>query len=447
MGASFYSKPRQLAGGVFKYLALARVVPLWAVCLCLVIGCKRKPISEDPSEHGKLNEISAKLEAAYGSKPLPIVDESPSLAERLRKWVDFRDCVLRTYLARRRAAAVARDKGLDRPTHHASIGDEAVEECAVQGAVAKERASYCERLEVDFRRDDGLPPLPALRCWDTRARVLGLPQECPVQWLPTGAVGRNVECLAMAHRDDTLCTFADSPERCRALVLGEAELCHAAPANCLPALEYWKELIPRGTTARLFERPDIELAPPPTSINGPENATVKGLKFNLTFLGKQKQGDRFQVQAPLPALGISWPSSSPRAPLGQPPGDNRRGPDVRSEIPADMAIRAAEIAFRSDEASARLAFQPTGLAAGTLPLQPPGPAAPATLVLITTNGQGQRLRCAPTAETRGVVTFRTESARAGGFVNGTVEAETFACDDGSTASLKGDFRVAITDVR
>jgi hypothetical protein len=54
-------------------------------------------------------------------------------------------------------------------------------------------------------------PLSAVRCWDTRARVFGLPEECPVVWMPGTLPARNPECLALARRDQSLCPFADSP--------------------------------------------------------------------------------------------------------------------------------------------------------------------------------------------------------------------------------------------
>lgn len=450
MDLTFYPRKPRLAPNDRKNGqggAGIRALILLGLLLALLPACKRKPIAENPEEHGKLKDISANLERAFGTRPLPNVEESPSFAERLRAWVDFRDCAVRTYVARRRMADKARDNGMERPTHHASIGDETVEECSVQAAVSKERPSYCERLEVDFRRDDGLPSLAALRCWDTRARVLGLPRECPVQWLPTGAVGRNAECLAMAHRDDSLCTFAASPARCRALVLGDADLCQNGPSDCRPAVEYWKELVPRGTNPRVFEHKDVQLAPPPSSVTEDPGAPPEGLKFNLTFLADQNRTDRFQVQAPLDALGISWPTPDAPMPEGLPPQDRRWGLKIDEVIPPALARQAAEIAFLGDNVSVRLVFQPSGLSKGSLPLVPPGPAAPATLLMVLTGAEGQRLVCQPSAETRGVVTFATEGAQAGGFVTGTIEAEVFPCSDGATAKLQGRFRAAITDLR
>ncbi len=420
----------------------------WALLgLLLAQGCKTKSIIDNPDEHGKLNEISANLEKAFGSRPLPGADEPVGFAERLRNWVDFRECAVKTYVARHTATAKAREKGFERPTPHASIGDETVEECAVQAAVAKERRSYCERLEVDFRRADGLPPLSAMRCWDTRARVLGLPQECPLQWLPSGAVGRNAECLAMALRDDSLCPFAPSEERCRALVMGDVDLCHLAPPDCRAAVAYWEGLVPKSTNPRTFDHADVQLAPPPVTINDDKAAPSAGLKLHLTYLGSQQGSARFQVQAPLDALGISWPSPTAPMPPGLPPEDRRWGIKINDVIPPALAAKAAEISFVGDEVSLRLVFQPAGTSAATLPLRPPSPTAPATLVLVLTNAKGERRVCQPSDETKGSLSFEAKGTSAGSFVNGKIEAETFPCDDGSTAKLQGAFRVAITNVR
>lgn len=412
-------------------------------------ACRKKPIAESPEEHGKLNEISANLETAFGSRALPSVEETPSLAARLRRWVDFRDCAVKTYVARRREAERARDKGYARPTHHASIGDETVEECAVQAAVTKDAARYCERLEVDFRRDDGEPPLAALRCWDTRARVLGRPQECPLLWLPTGPVGRNAECLAMAQRDASLCVFAPSTARCRALVSGQPDLCQDAPDNCRPALAYWEGLIPAGEGPALFEAAALRLAPATaeTKDDAPE-----GLHFHLRFLSDQKRQDgiqeRFQVQAPLDALGISWPTTAAPAPAGRPPQDPRWPQDQNTRFSRELAAHMAEVAFLGDEVSLRLGFQPAGQLAGVLPLRPPGPAAPATLVLVlAAPALGKRLVCQPAPETQGSISYKAAPPSAGGFVTGSIDATGVSCDDGSTARLVGMFRLAITNVR
>ena len=418
-------------------------IAAFALASAVTFGaCKKKPIADLPEEHGRLNVISANLEKAFGSHALPEVEESPSLADRMRSWVDFRDCAVRTYVARRRDSESAREKGLDRRTYHASIGDETVEECAVQAAVSKEDRSYCERLAVDFQRGDGLPPLPALRCWDTRARVLGLPQECPLQWLVTGIVGRNAECLAMAQRDAGLCPFAPSAQRCRALVVGNADLCQGGPIDCRTAAAYWQETVPARKEAALFEAPALVLADPGGAAN-----QAPGLKFHLAFLADQKRTDRFQVQAPLDVLGIDWPAKGAATPAGQPTSDPRWGTNIDKLFPQEAASKMAEVAFFGERISVRFAFSPAGLPAGTLPLAPPGRGAPATIFIAMKDSQGKHLSCMPDFQTNGTVTFSTTGQSAGAFVTGHIDAVAFPCDDGSTAHLKGDFRLAIVSVR
>lgn len=420
--------------------------PIAAFALAGLVGltaCKTKPIAELPEEHGRLNLISANLEKAFGSRGLPDVDENPSLAERLRAWVDFRDCAVRTYVARRRAAESAREKGLERHSYHASVGDETVEECAVQAAVSKEAPSYCDRLSIDFKREDGLPPLPALRCWDTRARVLGLPQECPLQWLPTGIIGRNAECLAMAHRDTSLCPFAPSAQRCRALVAGNADLCHDGPPDCRSAVAYWQGLVPARSEKPVFEAPAVMLADP--AAKAPSDATP-GLKFHLAFLADQKRSDRFQVQAPLHALGIDWPVKATAA-AGSGKSDPRWGVDINQRFAQQVAERSAEVAFFGERISVRFAFAPAGLSAGTLPIAPPGPGAPATIFVSMRDEQGKQLSCQPSLDTKGNVTFAATGRGAGAFVTGHIDVQAFPCDDGSTAQLQGDFRLAILSAR
>ena len=78
---------------------------------------------------------------------------------------------------------------------------------------------------------------------------------CPrsARWCgcPGTRPARNPECLALARRDQSLCPFADSPGRCRALLTGDSASCGAqdgAP-DCLLALEYWRDLDPRRVRA------------------------------------------------------------------------------------------------------------------------------------------------------------------------------------------------------
>ena len=172
--------------------------------------------------------------------------EPASLMDRLDKWDDFRSCTVRTYVARKREADKRAREGTPRPSRHASIGDETIEECGVQMAVAKKETAVCERLAVDYQEPSGDMPLSAVRCWDTRARVFGLPDECPVVWMPSDAPARNPECLAMARRDQSLCPFTDSPGRCRALLTNDPASCDAPDGSpdCMLALEYWRGTLP-----------------------------------------------------------------------------------------------------------------------------------------------------------------------------------------------------------
>lgn len=418
-------------------------IAVFALATLATVGaCKKKLIADLPEEHGRLNLISANLEKAFGNRALPDVEESPNLADRMRAFVDFRDCAVRTYVSRRRAAEAAREEGINRRTYHASIGDETVEECAVQAAVSKEDRSYCERLAIDFKRDDGHPPLPSLRCWDTRARVLGLPEECPLQWLASGVIGRNAECLAMARRDSSLCPFAPSSQRCRALVSGNADLCQDGPVDCRAAVAYWQGIVPARSEAAVFEAPSVLLVNPAAA----KPSETPGLKFHLAILADQKRSDRFQVQAPLDALGIDWPAKGVSA-AGEPVLDPRWGFDINKLFPQETASKMAEVAFFGERVSLRFAFQPAGLASGTLPITAPGPAAPATIVVSMKDSQGKQLLCQPSLETKGTVTFSVTGQSAGSFVTGHIDAQRFPCDDGSTAQLKGDFRLAIISAR
>src|SRR5262245_9435264 len=98
-------------------------------------GCKKKPIAEDPEEQGKLSRIAARLEEGLGDKAMPSLKEPDKLIDRLARWDDFRSCTVRAFASRKRAADDARREGVKRTIRQASIGEAAVEECAVQAAI------------------------------------------------------------------------------------------------------------------------------------------------------------------------------------------------------------------------------------------------------------------------------------------------------------------------
>src|SRR5438045_9691371 len=93
--------------------------------------------------------MAARLDEAYGNKPLPGVNEPERLSDRLARWDDFRSCTVRTYVARKRESDRRQREGLPRPTRNASIGEAAVEECAVETAVIHNDPSLCDRLAAD----------------------------------------------------------------------------------------------------------------------------------------------------------------------------------------------------------------------------------------------------------------------------------------------------------
>lgn len=393
----------------------------------LATGCKRRPLAERPDERGKLNAIAARLEEAYASTPLPPVAESPQLADRLAKWDDFRGCTVRTYVARKRNADQAAREGRKRPSRHASIGDEAVEECAVQAAVIKKDRSWCERLALDFARADGLPAAPALRCWDTRARVLGLPDECPLLWQPNDVVARNPECLALARRDRSLCAFSDSPGRCAALFAGSDAACPAeGPSDCPLAVAYWSDLVPNGMGEPLLDQ-----------------AKVKGAELILDVTVMDTGEPPVHLPAPKVASFVSWPAG--RGAADEPPNPLHAVEFWGSSLPSG----AVAMAFRG-QPSARLWFLPGAETTGTRPLQAPDPDARASLTLVWADPGGVR-RCAPASDTQGEVRFSLSDGggapRAGAMVEGTVGAERLVCSDGRTVRASGRFKVPILDLR
>ena len=280
-------------------------------------GCKKdKNQLFDSDDKGKLRRIAENLEEAYATAPLPPLTEPVSLAERIEKWDDFRSCSVRTYVARKRDADRRMREGVARRLRHSSIGDETIEECAVQLGVAKKDEQICDRLAAEYLGPSGELPLAAVRCWDTRARVFGQPDECPVYWVGNGQFGRNPECLAVARRDQSLCPFTESPGRCRALLSNDAQACggpEGAP-DCSLALDYWQGLIPAG-----FGRPLLD---PATIAQKPPEATFdlrwpKEEHPHLQVAGTQVLGHRVlarrQKQSQLPGrsgkvLGLQSPA-------------------------------------------------------------------------------------------------------------------------------------------
>lgn len=403
-----------------------------AVCLLAFVGalalltgttgCKKKsPL--DPSERGKLPRIAAALEKAYGDNSLPNVTEPPGLAERLAKWDDFRSCTVRTYVARKRHADALAKDGLKEPSRHASIGEAAVEECAVQSALANKDPSMCERLAGDFTAPTGGMPLSAVRCWDTRARVLGLPDECPVLWLPDDLPGRNAECLAMARRDPSFCHFADDPPRCRALLAGDPAACAGAAPDCAAAVAYWADLIP------------LALEPPLIDLKTNPNEQPVGITVDLRVIGSDKPTVR--IQGPRSATGVSWPAG--KASVAWTEGTTQFwGAEVASE--------AVQVTWRAGQPAVKLAFSPAGTTSGTRPVVAPGRAAGATILLVWADPREFR-RCAPGPDTKGELKFDAGAARPGGFVTGSLSAAKVPCSDGTSVDVSVKFKLVILDVR
>lgn len=390
-------------------------------------GCKKKSILDDPGEHGKLSRIAARLEEGLGDKPMPAVPEPEKLADRLARWDDFRSCTVRAYVARKRVADEARRAGLPPPGRHASVGEAAVEECAVQAAVLRKDRTFCERLAVDFGGPSGDTPLSAVRCWDTRARVLGVPDECPVVWLPDDLPGRNAECLAAARRDASLCPFAENPARCRALVAGDVQGCEAAGAaeDCPIAVTYWSGLIP------------APLGPPLVDLTRETRPGERPVFATVDVRWPKREHPTIRIEGPQAACGVSWPAGKARPAWTE---------DTTEFWGARIPSEAVQITWRAGQPAVKIAFVPAGNSSGVRPVQPPGSVMAATVALVWPDPRAFR-RCLPGPQTTGHVRFDAGAAQPGSFVTGSVEAEGLSCSDGSSVDVSATFRLVILDVR
>jgi hypothetical protein len=403
-------------------------LPLYLVCLLLAGlagGCRKRPIADDPKERGKLSRMAAGLDQAYGSKPLPTVNEPEKLADRLAHWDDFRSCTVRTYVARKREADRRAREGEPRPTRNGSIGEAAVEECAVEGAVVNKDPTLCERLAVDFQPPGGAPPLSALRCRDTRARVFGHPDECPVLWLPDDVPGRNPECLALARRDSSLCPFADDPPRCRALLAGDLAMCQDAAPDCQLAVTYWSGLIPAG------------LDPPLIDLGTFTKPGEKPLYATVDVRWPRANPPTVRIDGPIGVLGVSWPTGKTQPAWTE---------DTTSFWGGQVPPEAAQVTWRAGQPAIKIAFLPAGAGSGVRPVQPPGPLAPATVLLVWPDPHALK-RCFPGPQSKGQLQYDAGRAQPGAFVTGSVEATDLACSDGTTVSVSAKFKLIILDVR
>ncbi len=390
----------------------------------LPAGCKKR--LDDPDDQGRLTRIAARLDEAYAHAPLPPLREPERLAERLAKWDDFRSCTVKTYVARKRAADARARDGDTRPSRHGSIGEETVEECAVQAAIANKDPSLCERLSIDYAGPSHETPLSAVRCWDTRARIFGLPEECPVVWQADDAPGRNPECLAVARRDPSFCPFAESPGRCRALVAGDPASCSGSDAapDCVPAVTYWGGIIPPGISPPLVVSPKVKEGEKPFYTT-----------FDLTW--PKHEQPQMHIEGPRRSTGISWPQ-----------GRSTSGPTENTAVfwGAQMPPAAAQITWKGGQPALKLAFVPAGSPTGVRTFSAAGPGAGATVVVTWPDPRAFR-RCSPGPNTTGQITYDAGNAAPGSLVTGTAEATRLACTDGSEINLQAKFRLVILEVR
>ncbi len=386
-------------------------------------ACRKKTISpDDPDERGRLKKIAANLEDAFARATLPGVVEPASLAERLDKWDDFRTCTVRTYVARRREMDKRAREGLDpRPTSHASIGDETVEECATLAAIIDKSPAMCQRLELDYPTAGGELSLAPVRCWDTRARVLGLPDECPVVWSPGDHPARNPECLAMARRDQTLCGFTDSPGRCRAFLTGNPALCDGPDAadNCHLGLAYWKGLMPLPTMPPLWP---------------PDRAGQAPLSIAATLSFPKSTKEAIRVTGPQWATGVSWPAGRARVAFTE---------DTTKQWGTTLPAEAFQFGWGDGNPAVKIAWSPGGTSVGTRPV---GANGGATFIAVWTDPRQFR-RCAPGPATTGLVSYDAGTPQPGAVVTGKIQAQHLACTDGSEMNVEADFRVLILDLR
>lgn len=392
--------------------------------LAATSGCRKKSIANDPDEKGKLTRIAARLDEDLGNKPMPNVVEAEKLADRLAAWDDFRSCTVRTFAARKREIDRLKREGQPRPMRNATIGEAAVEECAVESAVVKKDRTMCERLALDYQGPNGEMPLSAVRCWDTRARVFGEPDECPVIWMPDDLPGRNPECVAAARRDGSLCTFADDPVRCRAILSGDATACQGGGPDCHLAVNYWSGLLPQ-----MLGPPVIDLTPAKEG-DKPIFATVH-------VRWPKADPPTLRIEGPQSVLGISWPAGKTR------PGWTE---DTTRFWGGTVGPEAAQVTWKAGQPAVKIAFSPAGAASGVRPIRPPGPLAPATVLLSWPDPRAFR-QCKPGPGTTGQVTFDAGAARPGSFVTGAVEAKDLDCSDGTTVSVSATFRLVILDLR
>jgi hypothetical protein len=392
-----------------------------ALVLLLVGACKKK--LDDPSEQGKLPRIAARLEEAYGNKALPPLQEPASLAERLEKWDDFRSCTVRTYVARKRLYDDLARRGEERPTRFSSIGEAAVEECGVQSAIVNKDKTFCQRLAQDYEGPNGEMPLSAVRCWDTRARVFGTPEECPVVWLAEDVPGRNPECLAAASRDGSYCPFADDPKRCRAILVGDPAGCTGAAPDCPLAVAYWRGLIPASIGA-----PRIDISDKPGQ--PPLGATVD---IRWPSGGKPT----IRVEAPKSACGVSWPVGKAKPASVE---------DTTKFWGGKVSPEMAQLTWRVGNPVVKVAFTPAGQSVGVRPVKPFGPMAPAAVSVVWTDPREFR-QCVPDEQTTGDVRYDAGGAQPGSFVTGTVEARGLRCTTGERIDVSGKFKLVVLDLR
>ena len=238
--------------------------------------------------------------------------------------------------------------------------------------------------------------------------------------------GRRFRRDARARRDDSLCAFAESPGRCRALLSNDPEPCSGPDGadDCALAVGYWDGLIPAGTSSPLIDR-----------------AALADKPFHATFILRwpKREHPNVRIQAPPQATGLSWPSGGKNPPM---PG---RESDAFWGFP--QTSNAAQITWRAGTPAINLAFIPSGAAQGTRVLQASGPLAPATFAVVWADQPREFLRCQSGLGTRGQVEYSAGGMQPGALVEGQVKAQRLTCSDGSEMELEGSFRAVILDRR